>query len=191
MGRSRGKTIAGDRTAKQLQRSVIRYYHGSMVPLVQAEADRLRTMPKRLTPGERREFGMPSAGEGRTFQLESLEGRTTFLVDVNRRGKIKLSRCSYLERYRITDTLARLDLGGPPHTNPIEPSPPLPILIPYKGARIECPHFHFFVEGFEARWAIPAAEAGFQQTTDLIDALREFMNHCGVEDLPNIQYPLV
>lgn len=160
-----------------------------MVTLLQSEADSLRTMPKRLTRASQAEFGMPLAGDGRTYQIESLDGRTAFLIDVNRRGKIKLTRCSYLERYRVTDILARLDIDGPPHTNPTVTTPPLPSLAAHVGATIACPHFHYYVEGFDDRWAVPASEAGFQQTTDLVLALREFMTHCGVHDVPTIQYP--
>ncbi|MBX3381665.1 MAG: hypothetical protein KF805_16340 [Phycisphaeraceae bacterium] len=160
-----------------------------MSTLLQAEADALRTMPKRLTGATRAEFGMPSAGDGRTYQVESLDGRTAFLIDVNRRGKIKLTRCSYLERYRITHILARLDIDGPPHTNPVV-TPPLAALAAHVGATIACPHFHYYVEGFDDRWAVPASEAGFQHTTDLVFALREFMSHCGVEEVPTIQHPM-
>lgn len=159
-------------------------------PLLQAEADSLRTAAKRLTKAARAEFAMPSSGEGRTFQLESLDGRDAFLIDVNRRGKIKLTRCSYLERFRIVDILARFDIDGPPHTNPTAIAPPLTILTPYNGMTLPCPHYHFYVEGYDDRWAIPAADAGFQQTRDLVAALREFMLHCGVQDVPTIQYPL-
>lgn len=146
-------------------------------------------MPKRLSKAARAEFAMPTAGDSRTFQIESMDGRTAFLIDVNRRGKIKLRRCSYLERYRIADVLARLDIDGPPHTNPTVTTAPLPALAAHVGARIPCPHFHFYVEGFDARWAVPAGEAGFRQTTDLVLALREFMAHCGVQEVPTIQYP--
>jgi len=147
-------------------------------------------MPKRLTKAARAEFGMPSVGDGQTYQVESLDGRIAFLFDVNRRGKFKLTRCSYLERYRITDILARLDIDGSPHTNPSVTTPPLPALAAHNGARIDCPHFNYYVEGFDDRWAVPAAEAGFHQTTDLVLALREFMTHCGVQNVPTIQYPM-
>jgi hypothetical protein len=166
------------------------YDQWAMLPLLQAEADSLRTMPKRLTAAARAEFGMPAAGEGRTFMLESLDGRTAFLMDVNRRGKIKLSRCSYLERFRVTDILARLDIDGPPHTNPTVARVPLERLQPHNGALIPCPHFHFYVQGYEDRWAVPAAEEGFGNMTDLVAALREFMVYCGVQDVPTIQYPI-
>jgi len=132
---------------------------------------------------------MPSAGDGRTFEVESLDRKNAFLIDVNRRGKIKLTRCSYLERYRVTDRLARLDIGGSRHTNPTAATPPLPMLALHNGSSIPCPHFHFYVEGFDDRWAIPAADAGFQQTTDLVVSVREFMTHCGITDIPEIQYP--
>lgn len=159
-------------------------------PLLQSEADALRTMPKRLTKAARAEFGMPGAGEGMTFALESLDGRTAFLIDANRRGKIKLTKCTYLERYRVIDVLARLDIDGPPHTNPTAANPPLPILAQYNGLTVPCPHYHFFVEGYEARWAVPAGVVGLKETTDLVLAFREFMTHCGVQEVPTIQYPM-
>lgn len=129
---------------------------------------------------------MPAAGEGLTFPLQSLDGRTAFLIDANRRGKIKLTKCTYLERYRVVDILARLDIDGPPHDNP-----PLPMLAPYNGVKkLPCPHYHFYVEGYECRWAVPASVVGLSQTTDLVLALREFMTHCGVLEVPMIQYPM-
>lgn len=161
-----------------------------MAALLQTEADGLRTMPKRLTRAARAEFGMPSAGDTRVFQVESLDGRTAFLIDVSRPGRIKLTKATYQERYRVTDILARLDIDGPPHTNPFTPVAPLPALAAHVGATIACPHFHYYVEGFDDRWAVPAADAGFQQTTDLVGALREFMDHCGVQDVPTIQHPM-
>ena len=167
----------------------IGYHYDNMLSLLQAEADSLRTMPKRLTKAARAEFEMPAADDERKFALESTDGRTAFILIVNRKGKIKLTKASYSETYRITDTLARLDIDGPPHTNPTVSSPPLPALARHNGASIACPHFHFYVEGFDDRWAIPAVDEGFHQTTDLVLALRDFMNYCGVLNVPIIQYP--
>ena len=144
----------------------------------------MRTMPKRLSKKGRAAFRMPPAGDSVTIELESIDGRTAFILDVNRGGKIKLSRCSYQERYRV------VDINGPPHTNPHISSPPIPILFPHNGARVPCPHFHFFVEGFDDRWAVPAASFGFTHFSDLVRALEEFMTHCGLADWPMIQYPI-
>jgi len=159
-------------------------------PLLQAEANSLLVMPKRLTKEARSNFRMPNSDERLTFTLESLDGRTAFLIDANRRGKIKLTKCTYLERYRSVDCLARLDIDGPPHTNPTAASPPLLILAPYNGMLVPCPHYHFFVEGYADKWAVPATVVGFNQTTDLVATLREFMTHCGVDEVPTIQYPM-
>jgi len=147
-------------------------------------------MPKRLTKAARAEFGIPNAGEGLEFELESLDGRTAFLIDANRPGKIKLTKANYQERYRVADILERLDIDGLPHTNPTADNPPLQVLEPYNGVRIPCPHYHFFVQGYEDRWAVPASVVGLIQTTDLVLALRELMTHCGVQEVPIIQYPM-
>lgn len=147
-------------------------------------------MPKRLTKSEAINFA--NAGESMTLALESMDRRTAFLLDINRKGRIKLSRCTLQERYRTVDILARLDLGGSKHTNPKIDTPPLDILKKHNGRTFEVdePHFHIYVEGYDARWAIPAAEAGFNQTTDLVLALRDFLTHCGVQEVPTIQYPM-
>ncbi|MCE2925317.1 MAG: hypothetical protein LW822_07690 [Phycisphaeraceae bacterium] len=147
-------------------------------------------MPKRLTKSEVVYFANP--GESMKLELESMDRRTAFLLDINRKGRIKLSRCTLQERHRTVEILARLDLGGSKHTNPKVETPPLDILKKHNGRTFEVdePHFHIYVEGYDARWAIPAAEAGFKQTTDLVLAFREFMIHCGVQDVPMIQYPL-
>lgn len=160
-----------------------------MSVLPQAEAYRLRTMKKQLTRSARAKFAMPFAGDRAVFDVESLDGRTLFCIDVNRRGNIKLTRCTFQERYRVTDILARLDIDGSPHTNPRVDPAPLPELERYNGAFIPCPHFHVYVEGYDVRWAVPAAEAGFTETTDLVRAFREFLEYCSVQDVPNIQYP--
>lgn len=147
-------------------------------------------MPKRLTKEAVGKFAMPGAGEGLTFALESLDGRTAFLIDVNRRGKIKLTKCTYLERFRTVDILARLDIDGPPHTNPTAAVAPLPMLVPHNGRVIPCPHYHFYVEGYEDKWAVPASEVGFDTTNDLPLLLKAFMIHCGVQGVPTIQHPM-
>lgn len=91
--------------------------------------------------------------------------------------------------HRVVDVLARLDIDGPPHTNPTVTNPPLPMLAPYNGVTVSCPHYHLYVEGYEDRWAVPANIVGLKETTDLVLALREFMTHCGVQEVPTIQYP--
>lgn len=157
--------------------------------LLQAEADRLRTMAKRLTTPS--EVQLPTSGEMVTFEAESVDRREKFCIDANRRGKIRQLKCTYLERYQVVTILARLDVGGPPHTNPRAREVPLRSLESYNGAIIPCPHLHFYVEGYEDRWAVPAPGSAFRHAEDLTVTLREFMVYCGVGNIPDLQAPLM
>ena len=156
--------------------------------LLQAEADRLRTLPKRLLTLEG--VDLPASGDSKTFEAESLDRRDKFLIDANRRGKIAISRCTYQERYRVVDILARLDVGGMKHTNPHLDEPLLPILQGFNGATIPCPHLHLYVEGFDDRWAIPAPIDSFPNPNDLTATLEAFMKYCGIIEVPNAQRAL-
>lgn len=159
-------------------------------PLEQAVADELRVMRKRLTEESWRACQVPLPGESLQLIATSLDTRQEFNIDVNRRGRIKITRCSYLERHQTVTVLARLDINGAPHTNPRVAEVPVDMLAEYNGLRIECPHFHFYVTDFEDRWAIPAHVAGFTEE-DLAGLMRQFLVHCGVLEIPNIQLAMV
>ena len=156
--------------------------------LSQAQADSLRTMPKRLlTPGG---IGLPSAGDRMTWEAESLDHREKFLIDANRRGKIVLHRCTYQERYRVVDILARLDVGGTLHTNPNVEKVPLAMFFDFNGITLPCPHLHVYVEGFDDRWAIPAPKKNFPNIGDLTATLESFLRYCGIAEFPPAQAAL-
>ena len=157
--------------------------------LSQQEADKLRAMPKRLVQPE--SMAVPPAGDSLVYELESMDTRHKFLMDANRRGKIVLNRCTYQERYRIVELLARLDIGGPPHRNPRVGKAPLDYLEEYNGAQVRCPHLHVYVEGYEDKWAVPASSGDFPLTDDLTQTLRDFMRYCGVVEIPDIQSELI
>jgi hypothetical protein len=139
--------------------------------LTQEEADALMAMPKRLV--RPLPIAFPPAGDSSQIELKSLDGREDFLVDVNRRGKIKVAKCTYQERYAVIEILVRLDLGGPAHENP-------------DGSVIVCPHLHVFREGYADKWAQPLPSA-FTKPSDLIRTLQEFLRYCSVTEVPDIQ----
>jgi hypothetical protein len=142
-------------------------------------------MPKRLLTLE--DVALPSAGDSKTFEAESLNRREKFLIDANRRGKIALLRCTYQERYRVVDILARLDVGGTPHTNPSVEEVPHAMLKGHNGVTLPCPHLHFYVEGFDDRWAVPAPLDSFPRLGDLTATLEAFMRYCGIAEAPSAQ----
>ena len=150
----------------------------------QEEADRLIAIEKKRVTDETYYF--PIAGEVSVMPIISLDGRETFLLDVNR-GKIKLTKCTYQERYKKTIVLVRLDIDGPPHPNPEVNEVPLPYLTDYNGVTIEKPHLHLYVENFMDKWAIPVPLDKFPKINDLYETLCDFFSYCNITNPPNVQ----
>lgn len=103
-----------------------------------------------------------------------MDRRESFVLDVNRRGRMRLAKCTYQERYAITTVLVRLDVGGPPHTNP-------------DGRYVPCPHLHVYRDGYDDKWAEPPPSGVFTDTTNLSATLGHFLAFCNVSDVPPIQ----
>ncbi len=62
---------------------------------------------------------LPNNGENNTFDLKSTSTSDKFLLDVDRRGKIELSKFKIQNRYALTKLpLVRIDIDSPPHMNP-------------------------------------------------------------------------
>lgn len=153
--------------------------------LTQKEADALIKMSKKKTTDDHYEF--PFSGEILSIPIVSIDEKETFLIDINRKGKIRLTKCSYQERYKGIIILVRLDIDGSPHTNPEVPQVPLPYLVQYNGQTIQCPHLHLYIEGFMDKWAIPAPKDVFSHTNDLYDTLMDFFSFCNIIDPPIIK----
>ncbi|PIU61358.1 MAG: hypothetical protein COS84_11405 [Armatimonadetes bacterium CG07_land_8_20_14_0_80_40_9] len=126
-----------------------------------------------------------------TIPIISVDERESFLIDINRRGRIGLTRCTYQERYQGIIILVRLDIDGQPHTNPEVPSVPIPYLAPYNGQTIQCPHLHLYVEGFMDRWAMPIPSDRFPNIRDLYKTLEDFFRYCNIIEPPIIQRRLL
>lgn len=85
------------------------------INLTQDEADKLMAMEKRAI--DDKEWLFPPPGERVAIPPSSLDRRENFMLDVTR-AQIKLSKATYQNRARVVVILMRLDLDGPPHTNP-------------------------------------------------------------------------
>jgi len=130
------------------------------------EADNLIQMLKTIEKPNA--FQFPFVGEQKIIDALSIDGREKFLFDI-KRARIKLSKCTYQNRYRKDTVLLRLDIGGGPHENP-------------DGALVNCPHLHIYKEGYEDRWAYALPE-GFTVDDNLITKLIEFLEYCNVENV--------
>lgn len=139
--------------------------------LTQPVANALMAIPKHIvTTGE---IQFPAAGNFLQLELRSDDEHESFLVDVNRRGKIKLTKCTYQERYAVVEILVRVDIDGPPHENP-------------DGTLIPCPHIHEYREGYGDKWARPLPP-NFSNPSDLVVTFRDFLKFCNVGKIPGIQ----
>jgi hypothetical protein len=139
--------------------------------LTQSAANALMAMPKHLL--ETGEIRFPASGDYMQLELRSDDERETFLIDVNRRGKIKLTKCTYQERYAVVEILVRVDIDGPPHENP-------------DGTVVPCPQIHEYREGFGDKWA-RALPASFANPSDLVVTFRDFLKFCNVGKVPGVQ----
>jgi hypothetical protein len=143
--------------------------------LDQPTVDALLRLDKLLGSGAAIDF--PCFGSAEELEVKSSDGGETFLIDVNRRGRIKISKCTYQERYNVIEILLRLDIDGPPHQNP-------------DGTEVPCPHLHIYREGYADKWAQPIP-ADFTNPADLIATLREFLGYCRLQNIPGINRPLL
>jgi hypothetical protein len=140
--------------------------------LSQQRADELIAMPKRCADLLPIKFPLP--GETLRFDVESEGASESFILDVNRKGRIRLTKCTYQERYAVIEILLRLDVDGPPHENP-------------DGVEVASPHLHVYREGYGDKWAQPAPPE-FSDTGDLARTLQDFMRYCKIQEIPEIQY---
>ena len=152
--------------------------------ITQSEADHFINMKKKRANDET--FCFPRPGMSLVIPIVSEDARESFLIDVNR-GRIRLTKCSYQERYQKTIILVRLDINGSPHPNPYVQAVPLPYLLSYNGVTLPTPHLHLYVEGYMDKWAIPLPDGKFIQTHNLSLTLEDFFHFCNIVDPPAIQ----
>src|SRR5207245_10166444 len=117
--------------------------------------------------------------------LHSTDRREEFILTIERGNRNRL-RLKYQTRARRVIILARLELNGSRHRNPLG--------SPYKpGEWLNGTHLHLYREGFDDRSAyeLPHAPDWVNGTaTDGIDRLERFMRFCAVTQSPSIQTAL-
>ena len=139
--------------------------------LPQADADNLMQMDKHVVDSDSHEF--PEHNGGRLeVKLFNKEHKEDFLLDISR-GRIDLRKITYQNRARKVVILARLDLVGPPHQNP-------------DGQIMDCPHIHYYREGYGDKWAFEIPEDIFSDLEDIHKTLEDFMEHCSIISKPFI-----
>lgn len=137
--------------------------------LIQSEAEYLLKILKKLV--DKQTITFPQSGEYKGLDVISVERKEKFIIDINRAGRINISKCTYQKRYQKEAILLRLDINGPPHTNP-------------DGETFVCPHLHIYKEGYGDRWAYQLP-SDFSNS-DLINKLIEFLEYCKITNVGDL-----
>ena len=143
--------------------------------LSEEEIDRLTELTKQFV--DHAMINFPNFGQYLERDVISDDGHEKFKLDISRKGKLKSGKCTFQERYAVTDILFRLDIEGPPHENP-------------NGDVVPCPHLHVYREGYADKWAFPLEPAQFSDIGNLMNSFREFLVLCNIHNLPEIQASL-
>jgi hypothetical protein len=69
--------------------------------------------------------------------------------------------------------LFRIDIEGPPHTNP-------------DSTEVPCPHIHIYKEGYDDKWAYPLASEINTNTDDLVQVLIDFLEYNNIHNPPKV-----
>lgn len=141
--------------------------------LAQKEADYLLSLHKFIVE---KTIDFPSMNSLLTLNVKSCNTNDVFLLDINRKGRISLSRCTFYHRYNTIIGLVRLDLDKDKvHTNP-------------DGEKIIGPHIHIYREEYDTRWAYALDDFEdwrFIPGKDFVDMFYDFCQYC------NISYSLI
>lgn len=120
-------------------------------------------------------FTFPTSGSSIDLNVEVVDSDDRLLLTINRKGAIRLDRCTYFERTLQHIPLVRLDLDkNKPHSNP-------------DGRVIFGPHIHIYCEGYEDKWAYLIEELDdlpegiFASFDNLHQTLLDFFTYCNIE----------
>ncbi len=122
---------------------------------------------------EKQPLTFPSAFDSQEYNIVSEDRRDKFIIDANRKGYIKVTKCTFQERHQSGNILLRLDIDGRPHTNP-------------DGQELPCPHLHIIKEEYGTSWAYPVPREIFNDTTNLLLSFINFLEYCKVKDTNTI-----
>jgi hypothetical protein len=142
--------------------------------LTQNEADTLLRLDKYRMNDDA--VPMPDLGKKLSLELQSMDKRENFKLDVNR-SFVSISKLTLQTRGRVMVVLARLDIDGAPHRNPDD-------------KQLECPHIHLYREGYGDKWAFPVPKEHFKDLCDRWQTLQDFMKFCNIVSTPQFDRTL-
>lgn len=118
----------------------------------------------------------PQPGYELKLDMQSMENNSDkFILDINRKGRLKITKCTYQTRYKNTLPLIRIDIDGPPHPNP-------------DGTIVPCPHIHIYREGYDLKWAYPLNQKIITDSNDLLQVLIDFLEYNNITNINDYNF---
>lgn len=139
-----------------------------MIVLTQSEADELLSVLKACVE---KVVDIPVQGKSEDVNVVSeLNKSDKFIITLNRIST-RTNKITFNARYKTGDiVILRLDVNGPPHTNP-------------DGTKVCGTHLHIYKEGHSVKYAIP-----YDITNPEFDNLfYEFLDRFNVIDKPTVK----
>jgi hypothetical protein len=113
---------------------------------------------------------IPAASQRVQFSIIGEDNKTEFTVDVDRKSRIEM-KSKVQERYCNNILLVRVEINGPPHTNP-------------DGSNIGRDHIHTYREGYGLSWAYNLAGFDprlFKDKENFTSVFSDFCLYCNIE----------
>ena len=115
---------------------------------------------------------LPNKGEREKFDLISKSTNDKFYLDINRRGRIELSKCTLQTRWGFNNIpLVRIDIDSPNHMNP-------------DGVMKSRNHIHIYKGSINATgnlpWAYDLEEFGIRYS-NFMQVFYDFCAYCNIE----------
>ena len=115
-------------------------------------------------------INLPAHNQKANLDVSSLDNRESFIVDIDRNGKIEL-KSKIQERYNNNQILIRVEINGPPHTNP-------------DGTTTSRSHIHIYKEGYDLSWAYDLKSFSddlFNELNNFNKVFTDFCSYCNIE----------
>lgn len=142
--------------------------------------------------GYRLSFGNGKPKHTLTLVSTEADGKDRFVISIIRSEKNTL-KVNFHHFYKNTGQfLLRIDLDGT-HMNPREINDKVPEKFhPYKEILLKGPHVHYYVEGYDSRWALPFEDTEFKDFScieDIEGALPRIVNI--IAEMINLKTPII
>lgn len=134
------------------------------------EFKRLMSMQKHISDDK---IVLPKAGEkADPICAVSDSSSDVFIIDIDRRGTISISKKKLQERHGNTQTkMIRLEIDAPPHTNP-------------DGSKLSRNHIHIYSEKYGLAMAYDLDgfdETLFKDTANFYSLFLDFCKYCNID----------